>query len=569
MTRDPLPIPGRARVSERPRRIGESVRVLAMLASVLSVAAAQNLRTAQILEQAGQLEQAFVEYRLAVSANPGDLSSFQGLVRLSGRLGRYDTLEAVSLRLAKVKPEQSDFALGAVEAQFGLKRPAEALAALRRAAKTWPARVPDLADIAARWREYGEAASLLQQARAATHDDRAYAERLIDVYGRHGQFIPATREIVAILNRQPEALGAYAQKLSAYAGKADTRALISELDRISAPEVRVRAQATVYLALGKDAEAVRTLKPVLGDQEMYQLARELETEGEPAAALLIYEQQQAHADAARMLRRLGRDKEALAELALDSGAGAQFELAELYRAQHDYRAAADAYDRVLKRQPNHEPALFGLASVQVGTGNLAQARATTRRISRPTDRVLLLLAEAFFYDGMFDSAQTQIQALVRQYPRSILVNDGLEFAVLIVESSNDESSLRELGRAMLDCETGAFAAGADLAGKLAQGSGAIAERAALLRAQIYRRAGKPKDALAALEEFPRKFAGSPLRARARLEQAYLLRDDLKDESKFRETLEGLVLEYPGSAYVPFARSLLAESARPISPTDIR
>jgi tetratricopeptide (TPR) repeat protein len=540
-----------------------------MLASVLSVAAAQNPRTAQVLEQAGQFEQAFEEYRLAVNANSSDLSSFQGLVRLSGRLGRYDTLAAVSLRLAKARPEQADFALGAVEAQFGLKRPAEALAELRRTAKTWPARVPDLADIAARWQEYGQAASLLQQARAAVHDDLLYAERLVEIYGRQGQFIPAAREIVAILNRQSEALGAYGQKLSAYAGKADTRALISELDKIAAPEVRARAQATVYLALGKDAEAVRTLKPVLGDQELYQLARELETEGRPAAALLIYEQQQAHADAARMLRRLGRDKEALAELALDSGTGAQFELAELYRAQHDYRAAADAYDRVLRRQPNHEPALFGLASAQMGTGSLTQARATARRVSRPTDRVLLLLAETFFYDGMFDSAQAQVQALVRQYPRSVLVNDGLEFAVLIGESSKDESGLRELSRAMLDCEIGAVAAGADLAGKLAEGSGAVAERAALLRAQIYRRAGRPKDALAALEEFPRRFAGSPLRAKAKLEQACLLRDDLKDESKFRETLEALVLAYPGSAYVPIARSLLAESARPVSPADIR
>ena len=47
------------------------------------------------------------------------------------------------------------------------------------------------------------------------------------------------------------------------------------------------------------------------------------------------------------------------------------------------------------------------------------------------------------------------------------------------------------------------------------------------------------------------------------------RDELKDEAKYRETLEQLVIEYPGSAYVPIARSLLAESAKTVAPEGIR
>ncbi len=58
-------------------------------------------------------------------------------------------------------------------------------------------------------------------------------------------------------------------------------------------------------------------------------------------------------------------------------------------------------------------------------------------------------------------------------------------------------------------------------------------------------------------------------SQARLEQADLYLDDLKDEAKYRETLEQLVVEYPGSAYVPIARNLLAESAKPVSPEGIR
>ena len=46
-------------------------------------------------------------------------------------------------------------------------------------------------------------------------------------------------------------------------------------------------------------------------------------------------------------------------------------------------------------------------------------------------------------------------------------------------------------------------------------------------------------------------------------------DDLKDEAKYRETLEQLIVEYPGSAYVPIARNLLAEATKPVVPEGIR
>ena len=81
--------------------------------------------------------------------------------------------------------------------------------------------------------------------------------------------------------------------------------------------------------------------------------------------------------------------------------------------------------------------------------------------------------------------------------------------------------------------------------------------------------GKPKDALAVLDRYRQRFGNSALAPKARLEQARLYLDDLKDESKYREVLEQLIVEYPGSAYVPIARVLLAEAERPVAPEGIR
>jgi len=548
--------------------MGKSLRVLVLL-GLLAVALGQSAQSGQILEQAGQMEQAFNEFRLALNANPADAAAFQGLVRLSRTLGRSDTLAAVSRRLAQARPGQGEYAVGLAEALFGLKQRAQAVAELRRAAKQWPAQVPQLADVAAQWQEYDEAIRLYLQAREQVGQDLLYSERLVDLYERQGQRIAAAREVVRILNRQSEALGIYAQKLSAYAGKTDTRALQSELEKIAAPRVRAQAQATVYLALGRDAEAVRLLKAGLSDQELYRFAHELEAQENLRPALLIYRQQRAHADAARVLRRLGRAREAQAELAQDTGVGAQFELAELLLEQREFAAAIEAYEKVLKRQPGHEPALLGLAAAQLGSGDMSRARSTVRRIGRPNDRALLLLAEAFFYEGRFDSAQAQVQALLEQYPQSPLVNDGLELAVLVTGAAKDDTTtLRELARAMLSFETGADEAGAEQAAALAKGSGPVAEQATLLRARFLVRAGKPKEALPLLEGFAQRFPKSPLRPRAKLDLARLYREALKDDSKYRETLEALILEYPGSPYVPVARSLLVELNAPVAPSEV-
>jgi tetratricopeptide (TPR) repeat protein len=530
--------------------------------ALATLALGQSYTSGLMLEQAGQLDRAFDEYRLALDKNPGDRPAYEGLARLAEQLKRYDTLVAVSRRLAKQYPDVSDYSQGLIGALLLMKRPADARAEGRRVAAKWPDRLPALAEVFAVHEDYAAAIEYYEQARKQGSDVLSTADRLVDLYQRAGQPGQAIREIVSILNTSPRMLDGYRQKLSAIAVRGGA-GIAGELEKVSDPVVRARAQAVVYLATKKEAEAVRALKPVLTAQELYRFASECVAQGALRAALAVYQEQKAHADAARVLRLMGRIKEAQAELAMDSGIGAQFELGELYLSQGDFQRAAESYQRVLSRQPNHEPAAFGLASALLGFGRTEPARAAARKPGTPSDRLLYLVARTFFYEGQFDSAGAAVSELVKRFPQSRLVNDGLELAV--VSGSGDRA--RELARLMLTFETGDL--DTSKATKLAEGNDPVAEQALFLLARFLRREHKPKEALVVLDRYRQRFGTSALAPKARLEQAELYRDELKDEAKYREALEQLIVEYPGSAYVPIARSLLAETEKPVAPEGIR
>lgn len=530
--------------------------------SLATLALSQSYQSGLVLERAGQVEQAFEEYRLALIRNPQDLPAYNGLVRLAEPLGRYDTLVAVSRRLAKLQPDRAEYAFGLVDGLLATKRAADARAEARRAAGKWPDRLAALAEVFARHQDYPPAIEYYQQARKQGRNAFSIADRLVDVYEAAGQPGPAAREIVSILNTSPHMLDRYRQKLSALAARGGA-GLIGELAKVEDPVVRARAQAIVYLAAKKEAEAVRVLMPVLTAGDLHRFAQECEAQGALRAALAVYQQQKAHTDAARVLRLLGRVKEAQAELAMDSGPAAQVELGELYRGQGDYQRAVESYQRALVRQPTSEPAAFGLASALLGLGRTEAARAAAMKPGRLSDRLEFLVARTFFYEGKLDSAGAHVAQLVKQFPQSRLVNDGLELAVL----SGSGDRVKELAMLMLGYETGASDTGKARA--LAEGDDPVAEQAWFLLARFLRREEKPKEALAALDGYRQRFGGSSLAPRARLEQAILFRDDLKDEAKYRETLEQMIVEYPGSAYVPIARNLLAVAERPVAPGGIR
>ena len=318
-----------------------------------TLALSQSYTSGLILERAGQLDRAFEEYRLAVNKNPQEQPAYDGFVRLAEQLEQHDTLVAVSRRLAKQYPDRPEYSFGLVAGLLAMKRTSDARAEGRRAAGKWPDRRVVLAEVFARYEDYASAIEYYELARKRGGDALLISDRLVDLYEAAGQPGPATREIVSILNTSPQMLDRYRQKLSALAVRGSV-GITGELEKIQSPAVRARAEAVVYLAAKKEAEAVRVLRPVLTTQEFYQFARECEAQGALRAALAVYQEQKAHVDAARVLRLMGRIKEAQAELAMDSGIGAQFELGELYRDQRDYERAAESYQRVLSRQPSRD-----------------------------------------------------------------------------------------------------------------------------------------------------------------------------------------------------------------------
>jgi len=536
--------------------------LLVLLALGVSVAQAQSYNSGLILEHAGQLEKAFEEYRLALNKNPKDLTSYGGLGRVARALKRSDTLVAVSRRLGKAYPDVPDYSFGLIDGLLGMKRTSDARAEGRRATAKWPDRLTAFGDLFARHEDYATAIDYYEQARKKRGNALPLSDRLVDLYDAAGQPRAAAREIASILNISPQMLERYRQKLAALAARGGA-GIAGELAQVEDPRVRARAEAVVYLATKREAEAVRVLEPALTGQELYQFAHECEEEGALRAALAVYQEQKAHVDAARVLRLQGRAGEAQAELGMDSGAGAQVELGELYRDQGSYERAAESFRRALSRQPNQEPATFGLASALLALGRTGEARAAAMKRGKLSDRLLLLVARTFFYEGQFDSSGAYVTELARQFPQSTLVNDGLELAV--TAGSGDRA--KELATLMLACETGAGDTGGVRA--LAAGDDPVAEQASFLLARFLRREHKPKDALAELDRYRQRFGASSFAPKARLEQAVLYRDDLKDEGKYRETLEQLIVEYPGSAYVPIARNLLAEATRPVSPEGIR
>jgi len=537
-----------------------SFAILHLLLATLALS--QSYSSGLILERAGQLEQALEEYRLAVNKNPQDQPAYDGFVRLAGQLQQYDTLVAVSRRLAAQHPDKPVYSYGLLGGLLGMKRMSDARSHGRRVAAKWPDRLPALAEVFARNEDYGSAIEYYQQARKRGGDAFAAGERLVDLYEAAGQPVQATREVVSILNASPQMFDRYRRKLAALAVRGGGGTIV-ELGKVQDRVVRARAEAEAHLGMKKEAEAVRVLKPVLTAQELYRFAHECEAQGALRAALAVYQEQKVHVDAARVLRLMGRVKEAQAELSMDNGIGAQVELGELYREQADYERAAEVYRRAVSRQPNHEPAAFGLAASLLGLGRTEQARAAALKPGRPTDRLLFLVARAFFYEGRFDSAGVYVAELAKRFPQSRLVNDGLELALL----TGGGERAGELARLMLGAETGAV----DTAKVrvLAGGDDPVAEQACFLLARSLRAKSRPKEALAVLEGYRRRFGSSVLAPKAMLEQAALYREDLKDDAKHREALEQLIVEYPGSAYVPIARNLLAGADRPVAPEGIR
>lgn len=545
------------------------------LALSITLVWAQEIYQAQILERTGQFEQAFAAYQQALVHSPQDPLALAGFVRMCRQLGRFDSLMAVLSRLEKEKGEKPEFTLGIIEGLLGVKRRAEAVSRARAVAQKSPEKILELVEILKQRGEPGVAAGLLEEALKRSESglppsaDKLrvdYRERLIELYEIQGNTVRATQKIVEIVNSQLGLIARFLDRLSSYGKESEGTKVAHELGKINDSKTRARAQAVVYLALGDEVRAVKVANGAFSPQELLLFADECEKKGALRAALTIYEEQGARTNAARVLRQLGRLDEALAILVQDSSPMALFETAELLRIEkRDLLKATDFYCRALRARPRDPAVLWGLASSLIGLKQLDSARQVVEKMPQMDERALFLLIKILFYQGKFDSIPRAVKELSHRFPQSPLVNDGLEFGLLSMSGER----ARELALAMLEDEAGKETEGMSRAKELTQGEDLVSQQAFLLLSRFLSRQGKHQAALAVLDSFFLRFPTGELAPKVKLRQAEVYRDGLKDEARFRATLEQLLVEFPGSPYLPIARNMLKSSAGEIKPGEMR
>ncbi len=540
-------------------------RLMLVLVLIFVAGRGQDLPRAQMLEGAGQLESAFLLYKVVLEQNPDNRQAVQGFIRTARGLGRFDSLFQVLQRYEKQTEGNGDIVLGVIEALFGLRRRGAALNRVRVFYQQWPTRLLELVELLRRYGENGVAAELLEGAIASQGLRIHYAERLIEIYEQEGNVSRPARLVAEIVNADPNQLARLLPRLADYGRKSKGR-VAKELERIRDSKLRARAMAEVYVGAGDDETAVRLVRAVMSGAELLLLARKWEETGAWGAALRLYQDYGAGADRSRVLRRMGRMDEALLVLEKDSTPEARLELAEFFREEkQELERAVQLYHDVLRRRPGHYGALLGLAGALVGLKELDSARAVLMKIGEPRDSVLFLLARVLFYQGKFDSVQIVVRNLNGRFPQSPLVNDALELALL----SLGGEGVTTLAQAMLDYESGDEQEGMSRLRRLMPGQDRIAQEAFFLFSRFLYQQRRYREALAVLDTFAIRFPNSELGAKAGLVRAEIYQDGFKDENRVQSILEGLIVQFPGSPYVELARNWLKRLKGEIAPGEVR
>jgi tetratricopeptide (TPR) repeat protein len=506
-----------------------------------------------MLEQAGMFEPACLEYRLVVLRDPGSLAGFEGLRRTAALAGREDTLIQVSRVLIEAHPKEFEYRLGLMQGLLAMQRRSEALAEARRAESEWPGRTPSIAEALAQGGALAEAVDYYLRGRARAGDSSAFDEQLLDLHERMGDSFRAAGELVRLLNRDSANLMAMLPRIAELASRLPQGQLLGVLANISKPAARARAQAEVYLALGRGAEAVRLMKSTVSRGDLLEFGRYCESTRRLEQALEVYSLAGAPVDRSRVLRKLGRVEEAAALLGQLQDPAARVELGDLRLfTQRDYADAARLYREVLRVQPTREEVVRRLAASEMGLGQLDAAAARLDKLPTPSDSALLLLTKIQLFRHKPDSARAAVGRLAARHPLSPLLNDALQLA-LVADTTSRAMILADAIHAL---EIGDNDAAVTRARRLTAGADVVAELALLTAADALGRAKKPRDAVEQVDRYLATFDRGRLRPQALLQKALLLRDGLGDTAGYRAQLRELVVAFPGSPCAPVARAML-------------
>jgi len=470
---------------------------------------------------------------------------YESYKNLAFQSGEVEKFLKFSHKLLVLNPENPEIITGIAEGDFRLGEKSEGMKYLESLFKKQPEEVRRIGPLLRRWGMEREAIRFYERYRKRRKESCAYAFEIASISEDLGDYKRATLEMIKLLNKSDNPY--YERTLVSYISKVDPDFIIKKAKGIKRERTRSKVLARLYLSLQRYEDVEKELKKI-PQRELSEFARIAWEEKAYPLAASLYGRLGDCINQARALERAGRVEEAIKALERDDSPAGIMERARLYLSAHNFEKASHLYERV-KGNPQ---AIYGLTKAYIGMGELDKAEELLRGIREPTDKTLFWLFKINLFKKNFDSAQTYINRLAIRYPESPLLNDALEYGVLI---SMRPRHLGEYIQAMLLYEIGEYEKGIEILRKIISSNGELSTNAYLLLAQFYKAEDRPSLSISAYKELKERFPKSPLLPKALLEEALLYRD-LKNEKRYRETLRELVLNYPTSPQAPIARELL-------------
>lgn len=459
-----------------------------------------------------------------------------------------------SHKLLALNPENPEIIMGLAEGNFRLGERDKGMKYLENLFKKWPEEIRKIGPLLRRYGMEEEAIVFYERYRKKRKDDYAYAFEIASISEDLGDYKRATLEIIKLLNKSDDPY--YERTLTGYISKVDPNFIIKKAKGIKGKRTRSRVLARLYLSLHRYKDAEKELKGNT-PRELSEFARIAFEEEAYELAASLYGRLGDYINQARVLEKTGRVEEAIKVLESNNSSPAIMERARLYLAIHNFKRASELYKRI-KGTPQ---AIYGLTKAYIGMGDFDKAEKLLKGIKEPTDKTLFWLFKINLFKRNFDSARIYINKLAFRYPASPLLNDALEYGVII---SIRPQYLDEYIQAMLLYETGNYEKGEEILKKIMSSNGELSDDAYLLLAKFYKAEDKPTLSISAYRELKEKFPKSHLLPRALLEEAQLYKS-LKDEERYKQTLRELVLDYPTSTQAPIARELLESLGKPPMP----
>ena len=532
-----------------------ALSVLLLASSVF----AQDLNLARRYEATGQLALAKAIYQAYLTENPFNPSIYNSYYRVSFSLGNYQEFLSLSLELLKKNPKSPDLLISIGEAYLKLGKKKQGLDYLNQAFSLNPDYFSRISAILGQEKMYKDAIRFILDHQKLKKNATGFEPMLIELYEADGDYPDATSEITKYLNANPAQLPGYEPKLRFYLTKTNPAIIFSELQNLTNQESRARLLAELYLSQKKYTEAVKEIKTLNSPNELYGFAHVCEEQEQYPIAVDLYKELGNLSDEARVLRKMERVAEAAEVLKQVTTVDARFELAELQRLElNDNLSAKENYQLVIKQRPS-EPAYYGLVASLISLGQLDEAKKNLAKMGDLTDRALFSLVQINFYQTQFESCQKYIQQLSHDFPASPLLNDALEIGILLAEG---KENLGDYALASYNQILGNYDDAIKITQKLIQQNDIVAEHSFILLAELYLAKKEPNLALSALQDLKAKFPNSRLLPQAKFEQAKIYAEKLKDEVKYQQTLEELIVDFPSSPYSSIARNLLAKYQKP-------